>query len=347
MFGFLKKSFVLFLLLCIIIPVIIPVSLAQEDLTDLGELYSELYSSNLGDSDDSYYTPLIMDIYLDDSGKMLILGYVNANDLNNLSFLDSSEYVYDESTNELYVVTDALTSKKADLWTLDLSFGGYYTEAHLSVYLPPGAVFKTISYSEGFDHFVGMSDDSVVVDIQGFDTEEPEIVVEYRQNIGEDIIPSDSQDTFQGGDGGDVSDQITDGSNSSFFLIIALFLVVAAVAFILISTRSREKETDNVATTRPDTSVPKKELNGAIEVTSEMRKVIGTLSDRERSIVEALIKNNGKLSQADIRYETEIPKSSLTGIIYNLEQKKIITKKQKGRTNIIELSEWFLFKKEL
>jgi uncharacterized membrane protein len=51
------------------------------------------------------------------------------------------------------------------------------------------------------------------------------------------------------------------------------------------------------------------------------------------------------MNQADIRYETGIPKSSLTGILLSLERRKLITKKEKGRTNAIGLSDWFLSKK--
>ena len=52
--------------------------------------------------------------------------------------------------------------------------------------------------------------------------------------------------------------------------------------------------------------------------------------------------HNGEMTQADLRYETGIPKSSLTGILRNLERRNIINKKEWGRTNVIELSEWFL-----
>jgi len=321
----------------------IPISSAQDDLYDYGDLYSELFASDTTDLDDLYYVPLIMDLYLDKSGKMLLVGYVGPDQINNLTFLDSSEYVYDEETGELYVVTDSLTTKQANIWTLDLCFGGYYTEGHVTVYLPDGAVFKKASYSEGFDHFVGMSDGSVVVDIQGFDMNEPEIVIEYQQNIGEDgVIPQDTSDTIAGENGDGLTGLGTGEISIITFTFIALLMVVAGVAFIGLSRRSKKDETLGGV----DAGEPKKADDGTIKVTSEMNKVIGTLSDRERLIIEALIKSNGRLSQADIRYETEIPKSSLTGIIYNLEQKKIITKKQKGRTNIIELSEWFLLKKE-
>jgi hypothetical protein len=86
--------------------------------------------------------------------------------------------------------------------------------------------------------------------------------------------------------------------------------------------------------------------NSIIEITSEMAAVMETLTARERAVMTALIGHSGKMTQADIRYETRIPKSSLTGIILSLERRKLIIKKEWGRTNIIELSDWFLSKRE-
>jgi hypothetical protein len=83
-----------------------------------------------------------------------------------------------------------------------------------------------------------------------------------------------------------------------------------------------------------------------IEITSEMAAIMETLTARERAVLSTLIEHNGKMNQADIRYETSIPKSSLTGILLSLERRKLITKKEKGRTNAIELSDWFLSRKE-
>jgi hypothetical protein len=70
-----------------------------------------------------------------------------------------------------------------------------------------------------------------------------------------------------------------------------------------------------------------------------------TLTDRERTIVFTLIKHNGEMTQANLTYETKIPKSSLMGILRTLERRQIIRMKEWGRTNVIELPEWFLSKK--
>ena len=86
-------------------------------------------------------------------------------------------------------------------------------------------------------------------------------------------------------------------------------------------------------------SISPAEGTGEVSISVEMVAVMETLTERERSVLEALIKHEGKMTQADIRYETGIPKSSLTGIIVSLERRNIVTKKEWGRTNVIELTE--------
>jgi len=89
-----------------------------------------------------------------------------------------------------------------------------------------------------------------------------------------------------------------------------------------------------------------KPLTREIVVSSEMEAVVQTLTARERSVIYTLISHGGRMTQAEIRYETGTPKSSLTGILISLERRKLVIKKEWGRTNIIELSDWFLSKKE-
>ena len=85
------------------------------------------------------------------------------------------------------------------------------------------------------------------------------------------------------------------------------------------------------------------EKRGAgIELTSEISAVMDTLTDKEQSILRALLQRGGTMTQTEIRYEVDISKSSLSGILTSMEKRKIITKKEKGRTNVIELSERFL-----
>jgi len=79
-----------------------------------------------------------------------------------------------------------------------------------------------------------------------------------------------------------------------------------------------------------------------IKVSSEMAAVINTLTPRERSILETLIRHGGRMTQMEMRYETGSPKSSLSMILISLEKRKLIAKREWGRTNVVELSEQFL-----
>lgn len=44
-----------------------------------------------------------------------------------------------------------------------------------------------------------------------------------------------------------------------------------------------------------------------IVMSSEMMAVMETLTPRERSILETLIRHGGRMTQAEIRYETNLP----------------------------------------
>ena len=106
--------------------------------------------------------------------------------------------------------------------------------------------------------------------------------------------------------------------------------------------------TANAGSDWSDGSVSKVEIpvKNGIVISSEMEAVMQTLTAREQAVMTTLIDHGGRMTQAEIRYETRTPKSSLTGILISLERRKLITKKEWGRTNVIELSAWFLSKKE-
>jgi DNA-binding HxlR family transcriptional regulator len=95
-----------------------------------------------------------------------------------------------------------------------------------------------------------------------------------------------------------------------------------------------------------EASWPDKKRRGGIELTSEISTVMDTLTDKEQSILKELLQHGGTMTQTEIRYEMDISKSSLSGILTSMEKRKLITKKEKGRTNVIELSERFLNHKE-
>ena len=280
---------------------------------------------------DTYFKELILDIYVDETGKALVIGYVEREDIDsdNLPFLELSEYVYDNDTNQLYAFTNALTCKYGGRWSINFTTGAYacYTEYHTIFYLPCGVTLGEISCSQGLAHSTAISNDSFIIDIQGCNVESPVTIIEYQQPLDE-----------TGGEG------IDSGSGFSFgYLSLAIALAALTLALIIAIAIARMKK-GGESTRHEGGATAVKRV--AIETTADMLRVMETLTDRERAIVNALLKHNGEMTQADLRYETEIPKSSLTGILRSLERRKIIIKKERGRMNVIELSDWFLSKGE-
>ena len=277
---------------------------------------------------EDYFKELILDIYVDETGKALVTGYVEHEDVvgENLPFLALSEYTYDNDTNQLYALTNALTCKFGDRWLINFTTDayGYYTEYHTIFYLPGDVTLGEITCSQGLAHSTKISNDSFVIDIQGSDVVSPMTAIEYLQPL-------------DGTGGGDFDSGFEFGFGY-FLLVIALAALALSLIVIIARVKKREKNRheEKAAVIKRD----------AIETTADMLRVMETLTDRERAIVNALLKHNGEMTQADLRYETGIPKSSLTGILRSLERRKIIIKKEWGRTNVIELSEWFLSKGE-
>ncbi len=273
---------------------------------------------------------LLLNGYIDNSGQVLLTGYVTPNALSYMPFLNSTQYSFDNSTSQLYVVTDMLTSKSADNWSLNFSLDGYYTDYSVTFTFPHGSEITKPDIPSELNYQFEVKDDAPTLSIQGYRVVSPWIKVDYRLS--------------QNGQSSGLT-----GSQVSFLLIGG----IAVVAFgYYIRKKNKERTTpDNKKQvnldekTKPE-PVPETQTE-EIPVTGEMQKVIDTLSDKEKAIVGLLLKNGGSATQSDIRYETGIPKSSLTGILNALKRKNIIKKHEYGRTNLIEFSEWFLSEKEL
>jgi uncharacterized membrane protein len=330
--------------------------------------------TNATQTSGTYTDSLILNIYVDDTGRVLVTGY--ADDLHGLSFLNTSQYHYENDTRQLYALTDGLTSKEGDLWSLKFATSGYYDNYHVDFFLPGNVKLGKIQSSDGLEYLLSASNESMQADVQGYDVHNPAVFVEYQQplnvNNGNNSVNNASDKS---------------GSNiiyGSFYLMgIALILAMGAALMLLKTRRKDAFNAPAIKTANPGdpVSLPETEVSGAheesapktgqnpnvpdavpndssepaepavlaaqsIAISSEMAVVLQTLTPRERTIMEALIGHGGRMTQADLRYETQTPKSSLSGILLSLERRKLITKKEWGRTNVIELSEWFLSQKE-
>jgi uncharacterized membrane protein len=59
-----------------------------------------------------------------------------------------------------------------------------------------------------------------------------------------------------------------------------------------------------------------------------------------------LIAAGGRMTQAELSHQTKMAKSSLSGILLSLKNRRLINKIEYGHTNVVELSERLLLKTE-
>ena len=332
-------------------------------------------SSQDGPDDSEALNQLILNVYIDDAGRALINGYVD--DPGSLAFLNSSEYTFEEDNRQLYAITGALTSKSRDNWTVSFELGGSYEEYQIMLYLPANAKLRRIDCSSGLNCLVSTANESVLAEVRGSDITDPAINIEYLLSLAE--MPRAETNIVTGANAGYPHTAIAmfillaAGSGLLIFLLRSRPESVKPAGYInhheriVAPAAPRPKTLDLPAqieqnsdaktpaippdedvegsSRMPDISeacAPDKKRGVGIELTSEISAVMGTLTDKEQSILRALLQRGGMMSQTEIRYEVDISKSSLSGILTSLETRKIITKKEKGRTNVIELSERFL-----
>ncbi|HNX40162.1 MAG TPA: hypothetical protein PKK11_06225 [Methanothrix sp.] len=304
------------------------------------------------DSDAS--NQLILNIYIDDAGRALINGYID--DLKSLAFLNSTEYTYEDDSKQIYAITGALTSKSGDDWMVSLESKGRYDLFQVLFYLPANAKLRGIDSSAGIEHLISTANESVIAEIRGSDITDPAVNIEYLLSFAE--MPKKKLDT-------------ANISNIGYqYTIIGLALIIGLGILIFLwrsklSSSARKGKLEHIARTEPcvsyekppDLPAPKYDAEmpeaknapvldhkhgSGIEINSETSAVMDTLTDKEKSVFKALLRRGGTMTQTEIRYEVDISKSSLSGILTSMEKRKIITKKEKGRTNVIELSERFL-----
>jgi len=324
-----------------------------------------------------------LNVYLLNTGQAMIMGYVD--DPRGLIFLRPAQYTYpanagyasryryENDTRQLYALTDSLTFKQGDIWKLVLTCPGFYGEYRVIFHLPGDLRLGRINSSEGLKYTVSASNDSLVVDAQAYSIRNPSIAVEYQQPLAKDISPEEINSVSS------PNRLLIAGSIFFTLVIVSAFVFIARKRRkdVLIEESDTQKVNHLPVSEIPDKSRPIETANTEeaprskesqfvdiseeaeldvnplveegpkkeIKINSEMAAVMETLTPRERSILEMLIRHGGRMTQTEMRYETGSPKSSLAMILISLEKRKLITKREWGRTNVVELSEWFLSRK--
>jgi uncharacterized membrane protein len=267
--------------------------------------------------DNSTSKRFILDIYPNRAGDALVIGY--ADNLKSLQFLKNSEYKYNNGTKQLFARTNALTRKKGDLWTLRFTLLGRIDGYYTAFYLPTDVKLKGVNRSVGSGYLISMRNESLVVEVQGYEVEDPVVTIEYQQPLA----------------------KADEGINPAYiYFSLAMALLAISLTFLVKKVRERGRKAALSENQHIDCS------KMSIKITAELEAVMKTLTENELTVLRALLGHEGCMTQVDLRYETNTPKSSLSGILLSLERRKIITKKDLGRTNLIELSDKFLPKDE-
>ncbi len=123
---------------------------------------------------------IVLDVYLDAEGRALIVGYLEAEGPEDLAFLEGTELFYDEETGELYAKSDELTSSQGDGTRIEFEADLGWNECHLAFYLPKDAELFAVSCSEGLECSVAEAEDSLKVEVLGYDVDGAKVTIDYN-----------------------------------------------------------------------------------------------------------------------------------------------------------------------
>lgn len=143
-----------------------------------------------------------------------------------------------------------------------------------------------------------------------------------------------------------------------YVLGAALFIVLFFVAYIFIRKRVKKEVREEFVrkvkkrlvrkAERKEAKAEKKakeeKEEGKGELNPRARDVMRTLNDKEQKVINILLQSGNKSTQAAIRNETGIPKTTLARIFQSLESKNVLKVETIGKLKKIELTGWFMGK---
>jgi len=123
---------------------------------------------------------------------------------------------------------------------------------------------------------------------------------------------------------------VTQPRTPIYGFIILLVIVLIALIWLFLKTKIK---------------VPQERVHRAeVAVGKRSQDILKTLNPKERDVVSYLLANKGHATQASIRHNTGIPRTSLARVLQSLEAKKIIKISKFGKAVKVQLTDWFLEK---
>jgi len=130
--------------------------------------------------------------------------------------------------------------------------------------------------------------------------------------------------------------------------IVVLLLLASAVYYITRRPNEKPSPEPPAQTAQPlveerfkPAETPAAPPTQPLAKTKKVLDVMKTLNPREREIVELLLENEGRMKQSKICARLLIPKTTLSRTVRSLEARNIVVLKATGKTNMVELTDWF------
>ena len=196
--------------------------------------------------------------------------------------------------------TELYTSKKQSYWLLNITKVDIFSDFVYTVTLPIGSSINYVKTSGS----MRIEEEQGKLTISGFGQNKSfSIIVQYQAEKPTNTI------------------QTIDFSLFLIIINITLFIILIVSYFIY---KSLWKKKEN-----------KKVMTNTNENTTEFS--FKGLSDRQKKIMDLLIKKKRPLSQSMIQKELDIPKASVSRNISSLELKGLVEKENIGMSNLIRL----------
>jgi hypothetical protein len=122
-----------------------------------------------------------------------------------------------------------------------------------------------------------------------------------------------------------------------WIIIILLIIIAVLVSIRLILQKKPKKEK------KSEKADKKEHLEETEEkLSKQTQALMKTLSEKEKKIVHFLLEHDYQASQAKVRHNTKIPRTSLTRVLKSLEKKKIAEIEREGKMVSVKLTKFFL-----
>jgi len=134
-------------------------------------------------------------------------------------------------------------------------------------------------------------------------------------------------------------------TNAGSPAVLALFFIFLVLGIVGYSVKTGHMKSPLVKLKLLKKEENKEQAIG-IQVTEKMEAIMSAMHPREKEILQSIVEQNGKTTQARVYHATGIPTTSLSRWMDSLERKGLVESKRLGKLRRVYLTEKFLGKKK-